>query len=75
MRLLPALSELCDIAMTATEAAACGLAAAAQVPEDRRADSEDALVAVVRLIDAEHAADTQERLGQEHHHRVGVADG
>jgi uncharacterized protein Yka (UPF0111/DUF47 family) len=60
-RLLPALSELCAITMTATEAAACGLAAAIQVPEGRRADSEDALAAVVRLIDAEHAADSQER--------------
>ena len=38
-----------------------GLAAAAEVPEGRRADSEDALAAVVRLIDAEHAADSRER--------------
>jgi len=60
-RLLLALSELCATAMVATEAAASGLAAAAQVPEGRRADSEDALAAVVRLMDAEHAADTQER--------------
>jgi hypothetical protein len=60
-RLLPALSELCAIAMETTEAAASGLAAAAEVTEGRRADSEDALAAVVRLIDAEHAADTQER--------------
>ena len=46
---------------TATEAAASGLAAAIEVPEGHRADSEDALNAVVRLIDAEHAADTCER--------------
>ena len=38
-----------------------GLAAAAEVQEGRRADSEDALAAVARLIDAEHAADASER--------------
>ena len=59
--LLSALAELCAIATTATEAAACGLAAAIEVPEGRRADSEDALSAVVRLMDAEHAADSRER--------------
>jgi hypothetical protein len=59
--LLAALAGLCAIATTATEAAASGLAAAIDVPEGRRADSEDALNAVIRLIDAEHAADTQER--------------
>jgi uncharacterized protein Yka (UPF0111/DUF47 family) len=59
--LLSALAGLCAIAMTATEAAASGLAAAIEVPEGRRADSEDALDAVVRLIDAEHAADERER--------------
>jgi uncharacterized protein Yka (UPF0111/DUF47 family) len=58
--LLP-IAELCAVAMGATEAAASGLAAAAEVPEGRRIDSEDALAAVVRLIDAEHAADNQER--------------
>lgn len=59
--LLSALAELCAVATTATEAAASGLAAAVEVPEGRRADSEDALNAVVRLIDAEHAADERER--------------
>jgi uncharacterized protein Yka (UPF0111/DUF47 family) len=59
--LLSALAELCAVAMTATEAAASGLAAAVEVPEGRRADSEDALNAVTRLIDAEHAADERER--------------
>ncbi len=59
--LLAALAELCAIATTATEAAASGLAAAVEVPEGRRADSEDALAAVIRLIDAEHAADSRER--------------
>ncbi len=60
-RLLSALSELCAVAITAAEAAASGLAAASDVPEGRRADAEDALAAVARLIDAEHAADVQER--------------
>ena len=60
-RLLSALSELSAVAISATEAAASGLAAASEVPEGRRADSEDALAAVMRLIDAEHAADAQER--------------
>ncbi|MCA1458749.1 hypothetical protein I6F35_37230 [Bradyrhizobium sp. BRP22] len=59
--LVAALAELCVVAITATEAAASGLAAAIEVPEGRRADSEDALAAVVRLVDAEHAADTCER--------------
>jgi uncharacterized protein Yka (UPF0111/DUF47 family) len=59
--LLSALAELCAIAMTATEVAASGVAAATDVPEGRRADSEDALSAVTRLIDAEHTADSRER--------------
>jgi uncharacterized protein Yka (UPF0111/DUF47 family) len=58
---LSALVELSATAIAATEAAASGLAAAVEVPEGRRADSEDALAAVGRLIDAEHAADAQER--------------
>src|ERR1019366_2020794 len=59
--LLSALAELWAVATTATEAAAPGLAAALEVPEGRRADSEEALAAVIRLIDAEHAADSRER--------------
>lgn len=59
--LLHALAELCKIAISGTEAIASGLAAAADVPEGRRADADDALAAVVRLIDAEHAADACER--------------
>jgi uncharacterized protein Yka (UPF0111/DUF47 family) len=59
--LVSALAELCAVAITASEAAASGLAAAIEVPEGRRADSEDALAAVIRLVDAEHAADTCER--------------
>jgi uncharacterized protein Yka (UPF0111/DUF47 family) len=58
---LSALAELSATAIAATEAAASGLAAAVEVPEGRRADSEDALAAVGRLIDAEHTADAQER--------------
>ncbi len=58
---LSALIELSSTAIVATAAAASGLAAAADVPEGRRADSEDALAAVRRLIDAEHTADAKER--------------
>ncbi|MTV17499.1 MULTISPECIES: hypothetical protein [Bradyrhizobium] len=59
--LVSALGKLCAVAIIAAEAAASGLAAAAEVPEGRRADTDDALAAVVRLADAEHAADAQER--------------
>ncbi len=59
--LLASLAELCVVAATAAETAASGVAAAMDVPEGRRVDSEDALAAVTRLIDAEHAADTRER--------------
>jgi uncharacterized protein Yka (UPF0111/DUF47 family) len=59
--LLKALAELCAVAISAAEAAASALAAAADVPEGRSADSEDALAAVVCLIDAEHTADACER--------------
>jgi uncharacterized protein Yka (UPF0111/DUF47 family) len=58
---LSALVEVSATAIAAIEAAASGLAAAVEVPEGRRADSKDALAAVGRLIDAEHAADAQER--------------
>jgi uncharacterized protein Yka (UPF0111/DUF47 family) len=59
--LLASLAELCVVAATAAETASRGVAAAIDVPEGRRIDSEDALAAVARLIDAEHAADTRER--------------
>lgn len=59
--LLLALAELCKVAVSGAEAAASGMAAAADVPEGHRADAEDALAAVVRLIEAEHAADSCER--------------
>ncbi|WP_316232589.1 hypothetical protein [Bradyrhizobium sp. SZCCHNPS2010] len=58
---LGALCDLCGVAIAAIEAAASGLAAAVEVPEGRQADAEDALAAVVRLMDTEHAADAQER--------------
>ena len=56
-----ALAALSSIAVSTAEIAASGLAAAAEVQEGRRADSEDALAAVARLIDAEHDADARER--------------
>ncbi len=59
--LLDPLKALCTAAVTGTEAAASGVAAAAEVPEGHRVDTEDALAAVSRLIDAEHAADAAER--------------
>jgi uncharacterized protein Yka (UPF0111/DUF47 family) len=59
--LITGLAQLCAVAVGAIETAASGLGAAADVPEGRNVDSEDALSAVVRLIDAEHAADVQER--------------
>lgn len=59
--LLDPLVELCEAAVHGAEAAAIGVAAAAEVPEGHRVDSEDALAAVGRLIDAEHKADAAER--------------
>jgi uncharacterized protein Yka (UPF0111/DUF47 family) len=58
---LVALADLCAVAIAAIEAAASGLVAAAEVPDGRRVDSEDALAAVTRLMDTEHAADRSER--------------
>ena len=60
--LLAALSELCAAALAGTEAAASGVAAAVEVPNGHRVDSEDVLAAVGRLIDAEHKGDAAERL-------------
>lgn len=59
--LLKPLAELSAAAVTGAEAAATGVVAAAEAPEGRRADSEDALAAVARLIDVEHIADAAER--------------
>jgi len=58
---LEPLGELCTAALSGAEAAAMGVAAAANVPEGHRVDSEDALAAVGRLIEAEHNADAAER--------------
>jgi uncharacterized protein Yka (UPF0111/DUF47 family) len=55
------LADLCSAAVSAAEAAAVGVDAAAEVPEGKRLDAEDALAAVGRLIDIEHAADAAER--------------
>jgi uncharacterized protein Yka (UPF0111/DUF47 family) len=59
--LLAPLAELAAAAVAGTEAAAAGIAAAADVPAGHQVDSEDALAAVGRLIDAEHKADAAER--------------
>jgi hypothetical protein len=59
--LIQPLSELCDAAVTGAEAAAIAAAAAADVREGHRVDSEDALAAVGRLIEAEHGGDAAER--------------
>jgi uncharacterized protein Yka (UPF0111/DUF47 family) len=60
-RLLEPLARLCTTVVRGAEAAAAGIATAADVPEGQRVDSEDALAAVGRLIDAEHDADAAER--------------
>jgi uncharacterized protein Yka (UPF0111/DUF47 family) len=59
--LLDLLAELCAATVSGTEAAATGAAAAAEVPEGHRVDSEDALAAVGRLTEAEHRGDAAER--------------
>jgi uncharacterized protein Yka (UPF0111/DUF47 family) len=59
--LLDPLAALCATAVFGAEAAAAGAAAAAEVPEGHRVDSEDALAAVGRLIEAEHRGDATER--------------
>lgn len=59
--LLKPLSDVCAAALVGCEAAAAGAAAAADVPEGQRIDSEDALAAVGRLIEVEHRGDAAER--------------
>jgi uncharacterized protein Yka (UPF0111/DUF47 family) len=59
--LLKSLGALSAAAIVGAEAAASGAAAAADVPEGQRVDSEDALAAAGRLIEAEHAGDDAER--------------
>jgi uncharacterized protein Yka (UPF0111/DUF47 family) len=58
---LTPLSALCAVVLTGAETTASGADAASEVPEGRRADSEDALAAVDRLTDVEHEADNAER--------------
>jgi uncharacterized protein Yka (UPF0111/DUF47 family) len=58
---LAVLAKLCAAAVAGAKAAASGVAAASEAPEGRRADFEDALAAVGRLIDVEHMADDYER--------------
>jgi hypothetical protein len=59
--LLRTLAALSASTITGTEAAATGVAAASDVPDGQRVDSEDALAAVGRLMQAEHDADAAER--------------
>lgn len=59
---LKLLGELCAVVVSGTEAAAMGVAAAGDVPEGHRVDSEDALAAIGRLFEAEHSADAAERM-------------
>jgi uncharacterized protein Yka (UPF0111/DUF47 family) len=58
---LAAPARLCAVATAGAEAAASGIAAAADVPDGHQVDAEDALASVARLIDIEHEADTCER--------------
>ena len=59
--LIDSLTELCAAALSGTEAAVVGTTAAAEVPENHRVDTEDALAAVGQLIECEHRADAAER--------------
>ncbi len=58
---LAPLADLCACVVAGSEAAASGGDAAAEVPEGHRADADDALAAVGRLVDIEHRADDAER--------------
>jgi uncharacterized protein Yka (UPF0111/DUF47 family) len=60
--LLEPLAELCAATLSGTEATATGVAAAAEVPDGHRVDTEDALAAIGKLIDVEHRADAAERM-------------
>jgi uncharacterized protein Yka (UPF0111/DUF47 family) len=59
--LVDPLIDLCAAAVCGTEAAVIGAAAAAEVPEGHRVDTEDVLAAVGRLIECEHRGDAAER--------------
>ncbi len=55
------LVHLARIAVEGSEAAAMGVAAASEIPDGNRVDSEDALAAFARLVEIEHEGDTAER--------------
>lgn len=59
--LLEPLADLSAATVAGTEALAVGVAAAAEVPDGHRVDTEDALAAIGKLIDVEHRADAAER--------------
>ncbi len=59
--LLKPLAELAAATIVGAEAVASGAAAAADVPDGQRVDSEDALAAAGRLMEAEHKGDDAER--------------
>ncbi|MFG1423731.1 hypothetical protein [Roseixanthobacter liquoris] len=58
---LTPLAAVSAAAVAGAGAAASGIIAAADVPEGQRIDSEDALAAVGRLMEEEHAGDAAER--------------
>jgi uncharacterized protein Yka (UPF0111/DUF47 family) len=74
---LQSLAVLTAAAVGGAEALASGIGAAVEVPEGRHADTEDALAAITRVLDLEHAADSAERRITEHmlrgHFEAGVA--
>jgi uncharacterized protein Yka (UPF0111/DUF47 family) len=55
------MTDLSRAAVGGAEALASGFAAAVDVPQGRHTDTEDALAAITRLADLEHAADLAER--------------
>lgn len=59
--MLAPLARLSASAVAGAEAAAIGTAAAAEIPDGNRVDSEDALAASGRLIEFEHDGDAAER--------------
>ncbi|HZD91988.1 MAG TPA: hypothetical protein VE224_17950, partial [Pseudolabrys sp.] len=59
--LLQPLGDIAAATIMGAEAVAAGAAAATDVPDGQRIDSEDALAAAGRLLEAEHAGDAGER--------------
>ncbi|WP_454915635.1 hypothetical protein [Xanthobacter sediminis] len=55
------LLRLARLTVAGSEAAAMGIAAAAEIPDGNRVDSEDALAAFGRLVEIEHDGDAAER--------------